>query len=569
MFYHIKHFTNTDGDPLETLLTGKTYLPNSLSGDQNKFLKSDESWESVVEVGAMDKVAITGDTVSTVANGRYINTYSGNINLSFPLSAEVGDEVTVYNVTNSYLNIFAPGTDHYVRSGNLSSFSNVNERKASLFSSTFSQIVNFSYMGDGAWLNSYENLPTTAVDVVTAFIQSFITEWTVDAATEITLPLNSGNTYNFTVDWGDDTAPEEVTAYDSANKYHTYTDAGTYTITIAGTCESWNFQAATNASANRLKLTRVVNLGNVGWKTMLRSFYMCEYLTSVDGGGEYLTEVDDFSWAFYKAYELTTVDTVLDIPTADNAMYGFYDCGKLEYVAGLNSSSCENFSYIFNMCDILREVGTLNTSSGKDFGATFQGCFALTGMPALDLSNATDIDTTFHQCQSMVEYPPLRINPAVYDYKLTWYGNSSLVSIDSFYKNLSAAGLSFGLFAACSSLTGIPTDINLSNSEKTELTFGNCTSLRDIPNGLDIAAATNAVNMFDGCSILSGGYVANCGTSIGFVDCNFDAAHLDAQYTALDSGVTAKTISVGGNPGLTSDTPSIATTKGWTVDESV
>ena len=40
---------------------------------------------------------------------------------------------------------------------------------------------------------------------------------------------------------------------------------------------------------------------------------------------------------------------------------------------------------------------------------------------------------------------------------------------------------------------------------------------------------------------------------------------LDAIYTNLASGVTAQTITVTGNWGVATDTPSIATAKGWTV----
>jgi hypothetical protein len=43
------------------------------------------------------------------------------------------------------------------------------------------------------------------------------------------------------------------------------------------------------------------------------------------------------------------------------------------------------------------------------------------------------------------------------------------------------------------------------------------------------------------------------------------ATQLNAIYTNLASGVVSQTITVTGNWGAATDTPSIATAKGWTV----
>ena len=74
---------------------------------------------------------------------------------------------------------------------------------------------------------------------------AFISQWKTDNAgtsnaDQITLPLVSSGTYDFTVDWGDG-SQDTITAHDQAEVTHTYSAAGTYTVQIAGTISGWQF----------------------------------------------------------------------------------------------------------------------------------------------------------------------------------------------------------------------------------------------------------------------------------------------------------------------------------------
>jgi hypothetical protein len=60
------------------------------------------------------------------------------------------------------------------------------------------------------------------------------------------------------------------------------------------------------------------------------------------------------------------------------------------------------------------------------------------------------------------------------------------------------------------------------------------------------------------------GTMSNAKVSIDYNNCNLSATALDAIYTALPT-VSAKTIKITSNWGAATDTPSIATAKGWTV----
>ena len=78
-------------------------------------------------------------------------------------------------------------------------------------------------------------------------------------------------------------------------------------------------------------------------------------------------------------------------------------------------------------------------------------------------------------------------------------------------------------------------------------------------------AVTTMANMFYGCSSLR--YAALSGTNVdhSFLNCSLGPEALNAIYTGLSATGTGKTITVTGNWGVSSDDPSIATTKGWTV----
>jgi hypothetical protein len=60
------------------------------------------------------------------------------------------------------------------------------------------------------------------------------------------------------------------------------------------------------------------------------------------------------------------------------------------------------------------------------------------------------------------------------------------------------------------------------------------------------------------------GTMSNSKVSINYSNCRLSATALNAIYTALPT-ITTQTITVTGNWGTATDTPSIATAKGWTV----
>ena len=94
--------------------------------------------------------------------------------------------------------------------------------------------------------------------------------------------------------------------------------------------------------------------------------------------------------------------------------------------------------------------------------------------------------------------------------------------------------------------------------------FQFCYSLQSVPL-FNTANGTNFASMFQTCSSLQSAALNGTRYSIDYSNAMLSPAELDAIYTALGTAAGAQTITVTGNWGTATDTPSIATAKGWTV----
>jgi hypothetical protein len=98
--------------------------------------------------------------------------------------------------------------------------------------------------------------------------------------------------------------------------------------------------------------------------------------------------------------------------------------------------------------------------------------------------------------------------------------------------------------------------------------FNNCGALKTIPaldfNG--VSSATNLSGIFTNCRLFRIEATGARFTHTIASNC-LSGANLDAYYTGLPT-VTSQTLTVTGNYGTSTDNPSIATAKGWTVTGS-
>ncbi|TVZ14962.1 BspA family leucine-rich repeat surface protein [Maribacter sp. MAR_2009_72] len=107
------------------------------------------------------------------------------------------------------------------------------------------------------------------------FSNAFVTTWNTDnpgvsANTQITIPTSDIGGYNYSVDWGDGIIESGFTG----DATHTYSNAGTYTVSIIGDFPSIVF----NGAGDKDKLEYIVQWGDNTWSSMAEAFKGCTNL---------------------------------------------------------------------------------------------------------------------------------------------------------------------------------------------------------------------------------------------------------------------------------------------------
>ena len=152
------------------------------------------------------------------------------------------------------------------------------------------------------------------------------------------------------------------------------------------------------------------------------------------------------------------------------------------------------------------------------------------------------------------------VSHAVTSMSYMFYNCYSLQSVPLF--NTAAVTSMSYMFSGCSSLQSVPA-FNTAAVKNMSYMFYNCYSLEMISCS-SASSITDFTSTFTGCISLSRIKTTGCPITFSLANCNLGPTELDEIYTGLPT-VTGKTITVTGNWGTGSHTPSIATAKGWTV----
>ncbi len=174
------------------------------------------------------------------------------------------------------------------------------------------------------------------------------------SSTQITLPLESGGSYNFWIDWGDGNS-DHITAYNQAAVTHTYSASGIYVTQIVGKFKGLRF----NATGDKLKILDIQKWGCFKFNTVSTAFGGCTNM----------------------------IISATDMP----------------FIGGVNS-----MAQIFNNCSAITtfpNFGLWNTAAATSFFGLFNGCtnFNEPSISSLNVLNVTDIsvmlasNTAFNQ----------------------------------------------------------------------------------------------------------------------------------------------------------------------------
>lgn len=337
-------------------------------------------------------------------------------------------------------------------------------------------------------------------------------------------------------------------------------------------------------------------------------FSMCRALQSVLL--EDTSKGTSFSFMFESCITLKTV-SLPDTSKGINFNYMFIGCNALSAILALDTSSGVSFNYMFSSCGSLTTVPLLNTSNGMHFNNMFEGCNKLRNIPHFDTAKGIYFEYMFASCSSLKTIPLLNTANGI-GFNGMFMTCRSLQSIPllntskgirfsgMFFScfNLhtvplldTSSGTNFGnMFDGCASLKTIPL-LNTSKGTFFGTMFSSCALLQTIPlldtsNGVDfsgmflycsvlqnipllnMAGGTNFSDMFYYCRTLNKATLRGVKNSISYENCKLSPTALIDILNNLETGVTAKTITITNNWGtslLTAQERAIATDKGWTI----
>ena len=262
--------------------------------------------------------------------------------------------------------------------------------------------------------------------------------------------------------------------------------------------------------------------------------------------------------AFSTCYSLEYVNiqnsqNVTDMGSLFNACY------SLKTVPLFDTSKTLYMNVMFGNCRALKTYPLFNTAAVTNMSSVFQNCYSLQAVPLFNTATVTNMSSMFYGCSSL-QAVPLFSTAAVINMSSMFYGCCTLQTVPLF-STATVANMS-SMFQNCYSLQAVPL-FNTAAVTNMSSMFQNCYSLQTIPE-LNLNAVTLVTSFVTGCRVLSRISFKNMKQTLSIASCGLDAAALDELYTNLPT-VTAKTLTVTGNPGVTGDNPSIATAKGWTV----
>lgn len=294
--------------------------------------------------------------------------------------------------------------------------------------------------------------------------------------------------------------------------------------------------------------------------TFVSMFSGCTSLISIPRFN--LRSATTVSGMFQNATNLKTIP-LLNTANVTTFTSMFTGCLSLITIPAINTAKGTAFDSMFSGCNGLKFIPYLNTGNGTTLAAMFASCTLLSEISTLDTSNATTLLNMFNDCRSLKRVPNFNI-PNCTSLQQMFINCYALTQAPTFY-NANKVTTIASMYNACTSLVQIP---SMSGAALTSIAsaFANCGNLIEIGSiACSAAGLVTTTTPFTSCSSLKRMGITNINASFTVANCSLDSNALNEIYTNLSATGAGKTITVTGNWGTANDTPSIATTKGWTV----
>jgi surface protein len=403
----------------------------------------------------------------------------------------------------------------------------------------------------------------------------------------------------YTVDWGDGTTTNHATGTTAQKQYDYATISSTGESTLGyrqviiqvypqsgQNLTSVNLSVRHSATANNYSsgwLDVVVNGNSIATLVFGGANVAARYLQQATVLQNALTSTASM---FQNCHVLQSVP-LFNTASVTTMTSMFHGCHSLQTVPLFNTALVTNMSNMFSYCHSLQTAPLFNTAAATNISGMFSNCYSLQSVPLFNTAAATNTSSMFANCYSL-QTVPLFNTALVTNMSAMFQNCPSLQSIPLF--NTAMVTFMSNMFQNCQSLQAIPL-FNTASATSMDRMFSGCSGLVTVPQ-LNTSACVNAFQMFNQAFSLASlpalnlpavslaanisGFVSQCPSlasvactginqTVSFASCKLSAAQINAIFTNLSSSGSGKTITVAGNYGAATCTPSIATAKGWTV----
>lgn len=299
-------------------------------------------------------------------------------------------------------------------------------------------------------------------------------------------------------------------------------------------------------------------IGEIAVSSFNSLFLNCHSLQKVELGNT--SSITNTVAMFQNCYSLQNVPS-FDTRSVTAMSQMFSICPSLRRVSFSDTSKVTDMSQMFNSCQSLQSITLGGTSSVTNMASMFNYCFTLRDIPVMDTSKVTHMSNLFNSCYALKDVPMM--NTGLVTTMASMFNScTSLCRIPLL--DTSAVTNMLSMFQNCYSLQTIPL-LNTSAVLNMGNMFAGCSALHTVPP-LNTSAATSMAGVFGACYALKR-VPMSVRYSFSIANAKMSANALNEMYTALPVK-TGQTVTVMGNygaNGTTSDNPTIATSKGWTV----
>ncbi len=235
---------------------------------------------------------------------------------------------------------------------------------------------------------------------------AFVSTWQTDNegvsdSDQISLPLVSGGSYDFTVSWGDGSS-SVITAYDDEELVHTYPSAGMYTVRITGEITGWSFNPDGSETGfnDAEKITLISSWGPLAFGETMGQFTGAENLVISAKDAPDTGAVQSFYRAFENNLSLTTVYGMGDWETSNvtNMSHMFYRAESFNQdISAWDTSAVTDMNHMFGDAESFNQpIGSWDTSAVTDMAGMFSGADSFNAeIGEWNTSNVTDMSCMF------------------------------------------------------------------------------------------------------------------------------------------------------------------------------